>query len=87
MTNQDNERKLTEDERNAGLRVSDVRGPHVLPHLRSVDSERSSPPCNRCSFYYGAAKCAFYSEGIPAAFLIETQRCGRYVKQSQGATD
>ncbi len=85
MTNQDNERKLTEDELDAGRRISDKRGPHVLPHLQSVGSKKYSPPCGNCSFYHGKNKCVFYPNKIPKAFLVGDHICGRYIKRGYDA--
>ncbi|MGZ4852258.1 MAG: hypothetical protein ACXV3D_03600 [Halobacteriota archaeon] len=59
---------------------------HVMPHQRVVDdgSEIHGPPCNRCSFYQGGAKCAFYTNQVPKAFLAGDQICGRYMRRVHG---
>ncbi len=85
MTNQDSERKCTEDEINAGLHISDAAGQHVLPHLRSVGSKKYWPPCDNCSFYHGKNKCVFYPKQIPKAFLVGDHICGRYIRRGHDA--
>ncbi len=81
-------KKVTEDDWRAGERISDARGLRVKrSRIVGDGSVFYSPPCNRCSFYQGAAACAFYTTQIPSAFLIGAQVCGRYVKRGDNDTE